>query len=76
MSAPAAIVTGEWGECIVPVAAVPPGLRAEVRRKIGAVPGWLCRLAPSPWLVRTLGDLVARPIAHNANTAAMSSQSM
>ena len=54
----------EWGECIVPVAPVPPALRAEVRKAVGAVPGWLARLAPSPWLVRGLCEIIKRPIAH------------
>src|SRR5439155_50039 len=31
---------------------------------VGAVPGWLARLAPSPWLVRALCEIIKRPFAH------------
>src|SRR6266516_3357080 len=64
MGLAAASANLEWGECIVPPAPVPPALQAEVRKAVGAVPGWLARLAPSPWLVRALCEIIARPFAH------------
>src|SRR5204862_7816056 len=64
MGLAAASANLEWGECIVPAAPVPPALQAEVRKAVGAVPGWLARLAPSPWLVRALSEIIARPFAH------------
>src|SRR2546422_47339 len=64
MGLAAATANLEWGECIVPAAPVPPALQAEVRKAVGAVPGWLARLAPSPWLVRALCEIIARPFAH------------
>ncbi len=64
MGLAAATANLEWGECIVPAAPVPPALQAEVRKAVGAVPGWLERLAPSPWLVRALCEIIARPFAH------------
>src|SRR5438034_500408 len=64
MGLAAASANLEWGECIVPPAPVPPALQAEVRKAVGAVPGWLERLAPSPWLVRALCEIIARPFAH------------
>src|SRR3989442_480239 len=64
MGLPAATANLEWGECIVPAVPVPRALQAEVRRAVGAVPGWLARLAPSRWLVRALCEIIARPFAH------------
>jgi len=64
VGAPATVTAGEWGECIVPSAPVSPALQGEVRRAVGAVPGWLPRLAPSPWLVRALCEIIGRPMAH------------
>src|SRR5437870_1692196 len=64
MGLAAAVANLDWGECIVPAAPVPPALQAEVRKAIGAVPGWLERLAPSPWLVRALCEIIKRPFAH------------
>jgi alkylhydroperoxidase family enzyme len=54
----------EWGECVVPSVPVSPALVAQVRQVVGAVPGWLARLAPCPWLVRALCANIGRPIAH------------
>ena len=54
----------EWGECVVPAVPVPPALQTEVRKAVGAVPGWLARLAPSPWLVRALCEIIKHPFAH------------
>src|SRR5437660_303872 len=64
MGLAAATTDLEWGECIVPAVPVPPALRAEVRKAVGAVPGWLARLAPSPWLVRALCEIIKHPFAH------------
>src|SRR2546428_13745262 len=64
MGLAAATADLEWGECIVPAVPVPPALRAEVRKAVGAVPGWLARLAPSPWLVRALCEIIKHPFAH------------
>jgi alkylhydroperoxidase family enzyme len=64
MGLSAAAANPEWGECIVPAAPVPSALQAEVRKAVGAVPGWLPRLAPSPWIVRALSEIIARPFAH------------
>ena len=64
MGLPAAAANLEWGECIVPAVPVPPALQAEVRKAVGAVPGWLARLSPSPWLVRALCEIIKRPFAH------------
>ena len=64
MGLAAAAANLDWGECIVPAAPVPPALQAEVRKAVGAVPGWLERLAPSPWLVRALCEIIKRPFAH------------
>ena len=64
MGLAAATANLEWGECVVPAVPVPPALQTEVRKAVGAVPGWLERLAPSPWLVRALCEIIARPFAH------------
>ncbi len=64
MGLAAAAANLDWGECVVPAVPVPPALRAEVRRAVGAVPGWLPRLAPSPWIVRALCEIIERPFAH------------
>jgi len=58
----------EWGECLVPATAVPPEMEAAVRRAYGAVPGWLGRLAPCGWIVRTLMAFHARPLAYAPDT--------
>src|SRR2546428_749939 len=52
MGLSAAVANLEWAEGIVPAVPVPPALQAEVRKAIGAAPGWLPRLAPSPWPAR------------------------
>jgi AhpD family alkylhydroperoxidase len=61
-------VDANWGECLVPPAAVPRAMEAEVQRVVGAVPDWLPRLAPCPWLVRTLAVLIGRPLAYAPDT--------
>src|SRR4029077_994230 len=34
-----------------------------IRRRMGAVPGWLSRLAPCPWLVDAMVEMIGRPVA-------------
>jgi uncharacterized peroxidase-related enzyme len=63
MGVAAILAQEEWGECLVPVGAVPRELAAEVRQRMGAVPGWLSRMAACPWLVRAEVEIVRRPIA-------------
>jgi uncharacterized peroxidase-related enzyme len=60
---PASPLDVEWGECLVSAGPVPPALRAEIRRKLGAVPGWLPRVGRSPWVSGVCRDLVASPFA-------------
>jgi AhpD family alkylhydroperoxidase len=64
MGAAAVLSDAGWGECLVPEVPVPPALGAEVRRALGAVPGWLPRFAPCPWLVRATTALVGKPLAY------------
>src|SRR5436309_6600960 len=64
MGLAATAMATEWGDCVVPTAPVPPALQTEVRRAVGTVPGWLARLAPSPWLVRALCEIIKHPFAH------------
>ncbi len=59
-------MSGPWGECLVPAVVPSPEMAAEVRRAIGAVPGWLARVAPVPWLVRTFTELATKPYAYAA----------
>lgn len=61
---PAMVGPTDWGECLLPPAPVPPALEAEVRRVVGMVPDWLCRVGRSPWVVRTLCDMIGRPMAY------------
>jgi len=63
MGAPA-VASSEWAECLVPPTPVSPALAREVRRHFGAVPGWLPRLAPSPWITRALCEFVGKPVAY------------
>jgi alkylhydroperoxidase family enzyme len=53
----------EWTECLIPPAPVTPALRAEVQARTGVVPGWLARVAPSPWMVRMMSELMTKPVA-------------
>ena len=64
MGAAAVDVRGEWGECLVPESPVPAAMAAEVRRATGAVPGWLPRTSPCPWLVRAATALIQKPVAY------------
>ena len=54
----------EWSDCLLPEGPVPPEMASKVRRVVGAVPGWLPRLAPSPWIVRAFCDVIRRPAAY------------
>jgi len=63
VSMPAAMLE-EWSECLLPEGPVPPEMASKVRRVVGAVPGWLPRLAPSPWIVRAFSDVIRKPAAY------------
>ena len=62
--ASSAAATMEWGECLVASRPVPEAMRAEVKRQMGAVPGWLPRVAPLPWLVRAFVMTAGKPFAY------------
>jgi len=64
MGAAAALQTADWPECLVPPAPVPPALAAEVRRLMGATPGWLPSFAPVPWIATTCAGFVSGPLAY------------
>ncbi len=53
---------GEWADCLVPAVSVPGALSTSIRRRMGAVPGWLSRLAPCPWLVDAMVEMIGRPV--------------
>lgn len=54
----------EWGECWLPTVPVPRELAADVKRRIGAVPAWVERLAPVPWLVRASARVIEKRLAY------------
>ncbi len=56
--------TTQWGECLVPEAVPSAELTAEVRHAMKAVPGWLPRVAPVPWLARAFFHSATRPWAY------------
>src|SRR5438874_2267242 len=58
------MMSTEWGDCLVPTVAVSPELVAEVRGAVGAVPDWLARVAPCPWLVRAMCGAMTKPLAY------------
>jgi AhpD family alkylhydroperoxidase len=66
VDAPIAVGSIEWGECLLPAAPPPPAVVAQVRKTIGAVPGWADRLGRSPWIARFATDLLANPFAYLA----------
>ena len=68
MAAPAALPDAEWSECLLPAGPVPRQMAREVRRAVGALPGWVPRLAPSPWIVRAFRDTIQRPAAYLPRT--------
>jgi len=53
-----------WGECIVQPTSVPPAIKAEVKKAIGVVPGWVDRMAANPWLVRAFSRFGQKRVAH------------
>ena len=64
MTAPAVTAEMEWEETLLPAGSVPAELEAEVRRQFGAVPSWVARVAPAPWVVRAWATMVTQPVAH------------
>jgi alkylhydroperoxidase family enzyme len=58
------ILAMAWGDCLVPPATVPDATRAEARHAIGAVPGWLPRVVPCPWLAHAFVRLMTKPMAY------------
>src|SRR5439155_25134888 len=64
MAASAAIADMEWEESLLAPTPVPADLEADVRRQFGIVPGWLARVAPTPWLARAWATMVTKPVAH------------
>ncbi|HLY37423.1 MAG TPA: carboxymuconolactone decarboxylase family protein [Candidatus Binatia bacterium] len=63
MGAAVDLLSDEWPACIVPSGPVPRELANSVRARMGAVPGWLPRVAPCPWLVDTMVTLIGKPVA-------------
>jgi uncharacterized peroxidase-related enzyme len=59
-----ATTSPDWGACLLPPGAVPPAMAAEVKHELGAVPGWLPRLACLPWVVRAFAKTAAKPFAY------------
>jgi len=46
------IASMAWSGCLVPETETEPGLLAEIRKQMGAVPEWISRVAPGcsrPW---------------------------
>ena len=41
-----AIASMAWSGCLVPATETEPGLLAEIREQMGAVPEWISRVAP------------------------------
>jgi uncharacterized peroxidase-related enzyme len=62
MGAAVNVLGMEWPECAVPSAPVSKPVATRVRERMGAVPGWLSRLAPCPWLVDAMLELIVRPV--------------
>ncbi|HJQ82631.1 MAG TPA: hypothetical protein VKA21_01040 [Candidatus Binatia bacterium] len=58
------IASGEWFECLVPPTSASADLERDVRRKVGAVPGWLARFAYVPWIARACASFIERPMAY------------
>jgi alkylhydroperoxidase family enzyme len=56
--------SGEAGGCLVPPTKPSPDLERDVRRKVGAVPGWLARFAHAPWVARSVAAMIDRPLAY------------
>lgn len=64
MGAAVSVEQVAWGECLVPAVAVDPAVASSVRRRMGASPDWLARIAPLPWLVDATCVLVGKPFAY------------
>jgi len=64
MAAPAVIAGMEWEESLLPPTPVPRALEAEVRRRMGVVPGWVARVARVPWIAHAWASMMAKPVAH------------
>ena len=64
MEAPAVTTGMEWEESLLPPTSVPPALKAEVRKRLGVVPGWVARVAPVPWVARSWASMMSKPVAH------------
>jgi len=64
MGAAVSIEGAAWGECLVPAVTVDPEVASSVRRRMGASPDWLTRIAPLPWLVDATCTLVGKPFAY------------
>src|SRR5881296_923996 len=62
MTGPAVAAEMEWEETLLPAGSVPA--EAEVRQQFGAVPSWVARVAPAPWVVRAWATMVTQPVAH------------
>lgn len=56
--------SGEGGGCLVPPIDPSPDLEREIKRKVGAVPGWLGRFAHAPWVARAVATMIERPLAY------------
>jgi alkylhydroperoxidase family enzyme len=48
----------------VPAVAVDPALADVVRRRVGASPDWLTRVAPLPWLADAVSAVITKPFAY------------
>ena len=54
----------DWGECLLPPSPVSPAMLADVKREMGAVPSWVSRLAPAPWVLRAFVKTTQKPFAY------------
>jgi AhpD family alkylhydroperoxidase len=54
--------SAEWGECLLPPIPVSTAVATEVRKRLGASPGWLTRLGRAPWLVRAMSTFGTMPV--------------
>src|SRR5262245_10183275 len=64
MGAAVSIEEAAWGECLVPAVTVDPAVASSVRRRVGASPDWLTRIAPLPWLVDATCTFIGKPFAY------------
>jgi AhpD family alkylhydroperoxidase len=47
---------------LLPVSSVPTAVETEVRKRLGASPGWLPRLGRTPWLARAMSTFSTMPV--------------